>query len=131
MKKTNAADLLKEKIAATEIELAATRILLKNDLHQLQESLKPINIIKNSFNKIISTPDIKGKILNSVIGLTTGIAAKKIYVGKSRNPLTKLLGFVLEMAVVGNVTKNAGVLKSVGGFIIKKIINRKRDLEKA
>lgn len=125
MKKSDAGTLLKELILVKEVEHRVEGELLKEHFHLTYESLKPVNIIKNTFKGIFSAPDLKTNVVNAAIGLTTGIAAKKLFTGKSHNPLTKLFGIILEMAVASVVTKNPETIKSVGGYILKSIFRKK------
>ena len=105
MKKIKASVLLKQLILVKETEHFVEGKLLNDHLHSTYESLKPINIIKNTFKEIISTPDLKKKVVDAAIGFTTGFVIKKIFTGNSHNPLTKLVGNILEMAVAGKVEK--------------------------
>jgi len=120
---TSSADL-KTAIQQLELQQAKEWPLLKEEFLKTAESLKPINIIKNTLKEAVDLPDLKTGIINSAIGLTTGILAKKIILGKTLNPLSKLLGVALEMFVANKVSKNAGEIKSLGNSIMKKIFNR-------
>ena len=120
---TSSADL-KTAIQQLELQQAKEWPLLKEEFLKTAESLKPINIIKNTLKEAVDLPDLKTGIINSAIGLTTGILAKKIILGKTLNPLSKLLGVALEMFVANKVSKNAGEIKSLGNRNKKKIFNR-------
>jgi len=56
--------------------------------------------------------------------------AKKLIIGKTFNPLSKLLGIALEMFVTNKVTKNADQIKSTGSLILHKLFGRKEKVEK-
>jgi len=126
---TSSADL-KNAIQQLEYKQVVEKALLKEQFYITYENLKPINIIKNKLKEMISAPDLKTNIVNAVIGLATGVVAKKVVVGKAHNPLTKLLGIVVEMIVANKVTKNPDGIKSIGSIIFKKLINQRRDSEK-
>ncbi len=119
---TTALDL-KSAIQELEDKQAVELILLKKQLLSTYESLKPVNIVKNSFKELISVLDLKKGVANAAVGISTGIITRKILFGKVNNPLIKLLGFILEMGVVNKVIKNADEIKSMGSSILKKIIN--------
>jgi hypothetical protein len=121
---------LKKAIQQLELQQAEEWPLLKEEFLKTVESLKPINIIKNTLKEAVDLPDLKTDIINSTIGLTTGIIAKKLIIGKTLNPLSKLLGVALEMFVANKVSKNTGEIKSLGNSIIKKIFYREPELEK-
>jgi|ERR1035437_37823 hypothetical protein len=124
MKKSDTGTLLKQLILIKEAEHLVEGKLLKEHFHQTYESLKPVNIIKGTFKEMFSAPDLKTNIVDAAIGITTGFVAKKVFTGRSHNPLTKLFGFILEMIIASKVTKNAGDIKSIGSIILKKIINK-------
>jgi hypothetical protein len=126
---TTSADL-KMAIQQLEVQQANELILLKEEFNKTKEDLKPVNIIKSAFKEAVAVPDLKTDIINAAIGLTTGIFAKKIIIGKTLNPLSKLLGVVLEVFVASKVTKNAGEIKSIGNIIMQKIFNKRGEPEK-
>lgn len=118
---------LKISIQQLELQKASEFILLKEEVIKTSESLKLINIIRSTFNKAAAAPDLKTDIINAAIGLTTGIVAKKVILGKTLNPLSKLLGVMLEVFVANKVTKNAGEIKSIGSVVMKKLFNQHTD----
>ena len=120
---TTTADL-KSAIQQLEQKQAAEWPLLKDEFRNTYERLKLINIIKSTFKNAVAVPDLKTNVVNTAIGLTTGIVAKKILVGKTLNPLKQLLGIIVEIAVAGKVAKNSDGIKSIGNMIMKKIFNQ-------
>jgi hypothetical protein len=126
---TTSADL-KLAIQQLELQQAIELSLLKEEFKKTKEGLKPINIIKSAFKEVVDVPDLKTDIINSAIGLTTGLVAKKLFIGKTFNPLSKLLGVVLEVFVANKVTKNAGEIKSIGSIIMQKIFKKRGEPEK-
>lgn len=130
MKKITSIDDLQESILLLEFKLANEGAMLKEQFKITYKSLKPINILKSSFKEVMAAPDLKSNILNAAIGLTTGFVAKKLFIGKSHNPLTKLLGIILEGVIANKVAKNADGIKSIGSTILNKIVNQKHDSEK-
>lgn len=123
MKNITSIDDLRESILLLEMKQTNDWSLLKEEFHSTYERLKPVNMIKNKILDIVAAPDLKTDVVNSVIGLATGFIAKKVLLGNSHNPLIKLLGIVLEIAVANKVAKNADGIKSIGSTILKKIIN--------
>jgi hypothetical protein len=120
---------LKKAIKQLELQQANEWPLLKEEFLKTAERLKLINIIKNTFKEAVNVPDLKTDIINTAIGLTTGILAKKIIIGKTLNPLSKLAGVVLEIFVANKTTKNANDIKSMGSIIMNKLFNRSTVLE--
>jgi hypothetical protein len=121
---------LKAAIQQLELEQKESLIAMKQEFGQIQENFNLSNIIKNTFKKAAEAPDLKTNIVNAAIGLTTGIMAKKIIIGKTLNPLSKLLGVALEMFVANKVTKNAQQIRSTGSIIMDKLFKHKDQAEK-
>lgn len=126
---TNAEEL---KIAIQELEMKQMHelSLLKEQYYITRESLRPCNLVKSMFRETVTDPSFQSDALNAAIGYTTGVVAKKLMIGKTVNPLKKLLGVAVEMAVAGRVVKNAGVLKTAGASIFNMLFRRKNDTSK-
>jgi len=71
------ADELAEEIFFLQEKNAAELELLKEQFQKTFESVKPINIIKNSLSEIVKFPEMKNNIIANLIGLLTGIVSKK------------------------------------------------------
>jgi len=100
---------------------AAEWLLLREQFLATYESLKPVNLIKNTLKDVISSPGIKTNLVNSVIGMAGGLAAKKLVLGKSTNFFSGILGAILESVVSSQVEKHADGIKSLGSLLIRKI----------
>lgn len=121
---------LKAAIHQLELEQKENFISLKEEFGRTQENFKLINIIKSTFKAAVDVPDLKTDLVNAAIGLTSGIVAKKLIIGKTLNPLSKLLGVALEMFVANKVTKNAGQIRSTGSLIMDKLFKQKDQAQK-
>ena len=107
MKPLNETDTLNETIALLRYKQAQELMILQEQFQLTYDSLKPVNLIKNVLSDITHSPDIKGNILNNVIGLTTGYLSKRILLGSSHNPIKRILGSVLQFVVAKVVTKKS------------------------
>ncbi|MBP7809217.1 MAG: hypothetical protein KA163_07995 [Bacteroidia bacterium] len=124
MKKSERALALEELILRKEEELALEGRLLKIHFHETYESLKPLNLIKNTIKQAIKSHDLKENLVNTVMGLASGFVAKKLIVGKTNNPLSSVLGSIIELAVTNKVVNNAGDIKAIGSIILKKLLEK-------
>jgi hypothetical protein len=130
MKKLDSSALLKQLILLKEVNHLVEGRLLKEHFRQTYESVMPMNIIRNAFNKMFAVREVRVSIVDMAIGATTGFVAKKVFTGRSDNPLIKLSGIILEMVVASKVTQNADEIKILGSIILNKIVNRHSDFEK-
>jgi hypothetical protein len=113
---------LKEAIFLLEAEKEEKKFILIEQFHETYESLKPVNLIKQTFNKLIDTPDIANQVLDTSIGLGAGVLSKKILVGKSTNIFKRFFGTIIELTVANAVSKNSDGIKKHGLQLIKKLI---------
>jgi hypothetical protein len=127
MKKINETDALNELILTTEKQRAYELILVKEQFHDIYESLKPANLIKNAFHNMTSSPGIKSDMVNSAIGIGSGLLSKKLLVGNSHNPIKSLVGNVAQFAVANLVSKYSGGIAAVGSTLLQRLFNKKKE----
>ncbi|HEY4618571.1 MAG TPA: hypothetical protein VIH09_10300 [Flavobacterium sp.] len=109
MKKINETDLLDQRISTLRIKKANEFDSLREQFHATYESIKPINLLKNTFAEMTTTPGLKSNLLNSVIGLSTGYLSKKLLLGGAHSPIKKVLGVLLQFVVTNVVSKRSRI----------------------
>ncbi len=114
--------LLNELILAKEAERKQEGIALKEYFKETYESLKPINILKSTLKKAVSSPDLKSKVADTAIGITVGFLTKKLFSGNSNNPLIKLAGTMIGSFVGSKAEDNAEVIKTMGNILVRKLM---------
>ncbi|HEY6503714.1 MAG TPA: hypothetical protein VIZ28_07070 [Chitinophagaceae bacterium] len=124
MQKINTATSLRNAILELEMRQANEGKILKEQFHIAYESLKPLNLIKNTFKQAAGSVALKENLLNTSVGLTAGYLSKILFEGVSHNPLKKLLGSALMFGITNLVTKNPETLKSIGMKLLKVIRSR-------
>jgi hypothetical protein len=117
-------DDLKEAIFLLKKKQTVELKLLKEHMQTVKESLKPVNLIKGLFRQVTSAPEIKGDILGSIIGLATGYVSKKAFVGGSHNPITKIIGSLLQMGVSNVASNNSDSIKSIGEKLFQLVFKK-------
>jgi hypothetical protein len=119
---------LKSAIQNLEAEQTFHKQLLKDQFFIVHESLKPANLIRNTFNDIASSSSLTNNIMGAAVGLATGFVTKKIALGLPGSILKKLLGILLQVGVTDVVTHNPDSVKSFGRSIYRLIFHRKNKL---
>jgi hypothetical protein len=101
------------KIAIRELEYRQLTewTLLKEEVNNTCESLKPSNLIKDTFRELTSSPDFKENILGATAGIAAGGLSRALLVGGTHNPFKKLLGALLQLGVTSLVSKNPEKVK--------------------
>jgi hypothetical protein len=125
MQKIASAKELKAAIRSLEEKQATEGLILKEQFFIIVDSVKPVNIIKNTFNKMASSPDQISNILNTTIGLTAGYISNKTIVGSSGSQFRKLLGTILQFAVTALIIKNPEAVKSFVHTILQRFLSKK------
>jgi len=126
METINSAAELKLAIQTKHFQHAIQGQMLKAELFITFESLKPINIIKNSLYEITSSPYLLDNMVGAIAGLVSGYVSKKIAVGTSPNLFRKIMGSLLQFGVTNLVAQHPEALKSFGQMIIEKIFQKAR-----
>lgn len=130
MKTQNPDERLREAILQLEIRQATERKMLKEQFHLAYESIKPVNLIKSTLEDISSSTTVKGQMVDAMIGLSIGFLSKLIFVGVSKNPLKKLAGNALMIAITNAVVKNPEAIKKISIGLYKLIKSKSRLREK-
>ena len=119
MAKIEADDRLKHTIKVLEDEQAFKEELVKRQFDHVAENLKPPNIVKNAFNKAITSPLLFENVLGLTTGLATGYLTKKIAVGSKGNLLKRFLGASIQLGVTTFVAQHPKAIKSSVLVILK------------
>ena len=96
MKPETATQILHREIIFLERKRSEEFKELKEQLHTTYESLKPINLLKSTFEVVTKSPDIKRDIGKAAIGMFSGYLLKKLVFTSSMNPLKILAGLCLQ-----------------------------------
>lgn len=118
---------LKDAIQLLEAEHEIKGQLLKEQLYLTYESLKPVNLIRNTLKEISASPYLIDNISGTAMGLASGFLSRKIFVGGSGNLIRKLIGSLLQFGVTNVVAQNSEVIKSVGHAVFRLFFHKKRN----
>ncbi len=95
--------------------------LVKNQLHDVCESLTPSNLIKEVFHEVTHSPEIKNTLTDNAIGLGTGFLFKKLFVGNSDNFGKKIVGTFIQFGLANIVTKHLDQIKLLSNHLFNRI----------
>jgi hypothetical protein len=113
MKDKDQITLLQEKILLLEISQMESLSELKMHAQLAFDSVNPISFIRNTISDITTSPPIKNNIVNSLVGMATGYVGKAILIGKAHNPMSRILGTVLQFAISNFVSKHTGIPNTI------------------
>lgn len=124
MAKKNATDTLKEAIQLLEKARDAEGELLKEQFHLTYESLKPINLIRNTFREVVDSHEIQEKLVEAGVDAVTGFVAKKINEKTDNNKLLKIGGLLLQIGVTNYIARNPVLIQSKGVGLLSSLLER-------
>lgn len=128
MQNTITSEILKDKIKQLEIEHIILGEQLKDQLHITYESIKPVNLFKQSIAN--ASPLLIDNLIGNMLGVATGYISKKVVIGSSHNILQKFFGSMIQMSVSNAVAQNPNAIITVSKLIFQSILNKIRKSDK-
>ncbi len=125
MRTKNETDALRESILLLENQQRLDLILLKSQVHETFESLRPINLIKSTISEVSASSDLKHGLLQNGIGLVTGYLSRKVLLGSSHNPVVGFLGSLFQFAIGNVVAKHSDTVIEKGENLLRKFSSHK------
>jgi len=125
MQKISSVAELKYAIQLLETEQDTKGQLLKDQFSLTCNSLKPVNLLTNTFNKVFSTSNFLENLSGTSLGVAGGLLVRKLIVGSSNNIFRKLIGSFLQFGFADFISHNSEVIKAVGHNIIQLLFRRK------
>ncbi len=99
MKNSSAMSELIEEIDYLKFRQNENLTDLKNHFHLTTDSLKPMNLIKNSFQNVLASPNLKSNIFKSALGYGTTYLSNKFYDENSINPAKRILSRAVKFGI--------------------------------
>ena len=127
MEKQYTIESLREQIKVLEIKQEAEGKVLKAKLKVTYEYFKPSNILKSVVKDIISSDNLKDDFINTAASYTSGLLTKKLIIGKSQNPLLKIIGLGIQFGITAIINKNYSSIKDVFTQYVNAIISNLHD----
>jgi hypothetical protein len=118
MGKQNPTERLKEQIIALEIKQIEKGKILKEQFQITYESLKPINLIKNSAKDFFYSEGLSETIIETSVIVVSGLISKKIMNSTKVGTTMKLLTSLLQLGTTRLISKySEDVQNLVMGFV--------------
>lgn len=129
MEKINNAVLLKDRIRYLETERTGRELALKQELQLAHEFLKPANLVQYAVKDVFSSKELKGNLLDGLLGLASGYLAKKAVTGSSTHPVKTVLGGLIQALVAGKVAEHASPVRSAIVKTVTEFLNKEKKAE--
>lgn len=98
-------DQLNQRIQLLEDRQDAEWCSIKDEIDDIKENLKPLNLIRNTVEEINETVGFKSHIAQSAISIGIGYLAKRFIVGKGDSMFKGILGSIVQLVVTNLVSK--------------------------
>jgi hypothetical protein len=98
-------DTLNQRIKFLEDQQDKEWCDIKDEIDEIKENLKPLNLIRNTVEEINETIGFKSDIAQSAVSIGIGYLAKKLVIGKTDSTFKNILGSILQLAVTTLVAK--------------------------
>lgn len=106
-------------IASLEERKVQEIALVKEHMQPICEELKPLNLLKNTLNELMTGPEVKENVINASMSLVTGYLSKQFAVGNTQNPLKQIMGSLFQMGITKVVYNNADAIRtSLMGLLV-------------
>ncbi len=116
---------LREAILELEQQQAYEWELVKDQASMLYENFKPVNLIKDLFSEVTSSPRIIEDILSSTVGVISGHISKKIIAGDSAGLFRNLLATASQTLVSRLIMKVPTIIRlAMTNYMHKFVTNR-------
>lgn len=80
-------------------------IAIKDEITEIKENIKPLNLIRNTVEEINEVVGFKSDLAQSAISIGIGYLAKKLVVGKTDSTFKNIFGSIIQLAVTTLVAK--------------------------
>jgi hypothetical protein len=127
MERYASSNALREAIIDLERQQAAASRQITVQLIHAVESMKPINLIKNTLNEVTESKEMTDNILKTSIGLVAGYITQSLFQRPSHGPLRRLLGVLFSYGITHFLATNPEMLTAIGakiGHFFKKMMKR-------
>ncbi|MDL2141966.1 hypothetical protein QQY79_05500 [Flavobacterium tructae] len=98
-------DSLDRKIQLLEHQQNVEWCAIKDEIDDIKEHLKPLNLIRSTVEEINETVGFKSDLAQSAISIGIGYLAKRFVVGKSTSTFKNIFGSLLQLFVTNVVSK--------------------------
>jgi hypothetical protein len=124
MQKITSVSELREAIIQLEQIQSAEKEVLKAQIHLAVESLRPVNILRSTLSEAMSG-GLMTNIFGAAFGQTAGYVSQKLVVGRSTNPVMRLVGSALRTGITAFISTYGDTIRQTTSIIYKTLFKKK------
>ena len=122
MQSITSVDGLHEAIVALESRRREQELELTIQLGLFYDSLRPVNIIKNTVRDLAGSSQVRQKVLTAAVGMASGYISRKLFFPLNTGPVKKIFGAALQLGIAGLVTGKGDAMKTVGLRLLRSVL---------
>lgn len=129
MQKITASESLRLSILVLEQRQAEELKVLGEQLDTTIESFMPLNMMRRVISHTAEEFDVKDHLIRTLGALLSGYIARKVVAGRSRNPVYRLAGMYVQLAVTRFLNHHAQTIENSGRYLITKLLEKFHDIK--
>jgi hypothetical protein len=108
---------LQKAVQLLEEEQKEKGLELKAQFQVTYESVKPINLLKDTLQEINAAPAFRDQLIGTAIGFAAGFVAKKIVESASKNQHKEEIAAIVQVSITQLIVSNPDAIRFVGSFL--------------
>ena len=129
MQKITSAETLKAAIFVLEQRQRQEELLFKQQFSIAYESLKPFNLLRKAIPELLTSPELRERLFGSTTGIISGYLSKMLVVRSSKNPLIRLAGIFVQVAITNIISKNSEAFRRITLRLLHNLLSHLRRAE--
>jgi hypothetical protein len=115
---------LKDAIKVLETEQREKGKLFREQLLLTYESLKPVNLLRNTLKDLFSASHIMEDFSGTTLGMVIGYLIKKLYIKESQSKFKKIMGSVFQLGISKLIAQKAEYIRAIGQVIFQHLFSK-------
>jgi hypothetical protein len=115
---------LKDAIKVLETEQKEKEKQFREQLLLTYESLKPVNLLKNTLKELFSTSYLIKDFSDMTLGMVIGYLTKKLFIRESKSKFRKIVASVFQMGISKLIVQKAEYIRAIGEVIFQHLFRK-------
>lgn len=86
------------------------------------DTLRPVNIIKNTVRDLAGSSGVRHTVLNGALGMASGFISRKLFFPLSSGPVKKIFSAALQLGIAGLVAGKGDTIKAGGLRLLRSVL---------
>ena len=123
----NSPENLKNAIQFLETARSEEESNLKEQFNLAYESVKPVNLIKSTFNEVVASSEIRQSLLSVSLGLAAVYFTRKLLEKGNKSDAKNLAGTIIMFGITNVLARHPELITNLVHKMISKLRNKQHD----